>query len=130
MFKKNKIKIEDMKIDITIKNNKFHNLSKKNENIIFSLMKNKYKKEILDLKNSIEILEYNKMITNKRYNDELQTHKLKINSINKCQICFDNNLEVVSIPCGHMFCRNCINNSPTCHFCRKKIDNLQHIFFS
>lgn len=41
-----------------------------------------------------------------------------------CQICFDEVINAVLVPCGHSLCRGCAEheNVDTCPFCRKKIE--------
>ena len=34
----------------------------------------------------------------------------QLNNI-KCQICYDTDIDTLIIPCGHTFCRKCIENS-------------------
>ena len=110
-------------LNIQISDNKIVDLDKKDENILINCLRNKYKKEINDYKNTLEILEYNKLIRKKDFDD------YKINNLNKCQICYDSDIDTLIIPCGHTFCRKCIEKFTVCHYCRNEIDKLQKVIF-
>ena len=37
-----------------------------------------------------------------------------------CPVCFDGGSSCVLIPCGHIFCRNCVSKVALCPICRRK----------
>ncbi len=49
-----------------------------------------------------------------------------------CEICCDRAKEVVLVPCGHTFCRQCANKvmrgGKRCPFCRKAIAQTMKVF--
>ena len=131
-------KLINYKIVLNISNNNIKNLKKNEEKILFNSLKRKYKNEINLLKNTIEILEYNKIIKKKelentfkektKFTENIEQEIKK--SINYCQICFDNKINTVIVPCGHTFCYDCIKTSKICYFCRGEIKHLQNIIYS
>ncbi len=47
-----------------------------------------------------------------------------------CQICYDQQLSMVFLPCGHsMSCPSCATALTTCPLCRKRIDATVRAFF-
>lgn len=131
-------KIINKKIILDIENNNIKKLDKGDEKIIFKCLKNKYKNEINTLKNTIEILEYNKIIKKKELTDTCNQKNKFIENIelemkkhlNYCQICFDNKINTVIVPCGHTYCDKCIQSTKICFFCRGEIKHLQNIIYS
>ena len=47
----------------------------------------------------------------------------------ECAICMENKVEYVTIPCGHLYCGKCINNIEECFYCRKRITQIQKMYF-
>ncbi len=82
--------------------------------------------------NSRLIIENNILI---KIINELKTenNKLKLDvkektQNSKCSICFENDLNICCIPCGHTYCDNCIKNSNKCYICRDTIIRTHKIF--
>lgn len=131
-------KVINKNINIEIINNKPKKISNEDEQIIYNLLKNKYKKKINEQKKILEILEYNKIIKQKELEDRFKNISIDIENqqkeikkkLNYCQICFDNDIDTVLVPCGHSYCNECIKNSNACFFCRANISKKQHIIFS
>lgn len=49
----------------------------------------------------------------------------------KCKICFDKDIGIVFIPCGHqMACASCASCLHSCPICRKSIVNCIRTFFA
>lgn len=131
-------KVINKNINIEIINNKPRKISSEDEQIIYNLLKNKYKKKINEQKKILEILEYNKIIKQKELEDQYKNISIDIENqqkeikkkLNYCQICFDNDINTVLVPCGHSYCSECIKDSNICFFCRANISKKQHIIFS
>ena len=103
-------------------------------------------KEINELDNVIKSLKYKKIIMlketdndNKNYNDYLMLQNENKNLLKKyeniidlyiCKICFENKPDICLIPCGHIFCKNCLDNSDECYMCRKHILKKQQMFLN
>jgi len=47
-----------------------------------------------------------------------------------CSICCENKIDTALIPCGHLFCNNCVKGASNCFFCRKNISQQQKIFLN
>ena len=130
-------KIINKNILIEIKNNIWNNISSSEEITLFNCFRKKYKKKILELKNILDLLEYNVIIKQKNINAQLnlneeyllyQKNEIKKN-LNCCVICYDNKIDTVLVPCGHLFCNKCIENSSECYFCRSNIQIKQHMIY-
>ena len=50
------------------------------------------------------------------------------NSKFECNICFENDIESVCVPCGHTFCSKCINGNE-CYICRLFINSKLKLYF-
>ena len=49
-----------------------------------------------------------------------------------CQICLENQIEYFIDPCGHTICKKCAEktlNTPNCHYCRTKKNELKKLFY-
>lgn len=61
-------------------------------------------------------------------------HKLKdekqlLSDQRLCKICYNEELQVLPIPCGHFSsCRNCASKTLQCPVCRKRIEKLESAF--
>lgn len=61
-------------------------------------------------------------------------HKLKdekqlLSDQRLCKICYNEELQVLPIPCGHLTsCRGCASNTHECPVCRKRIEKLESAF--
>jgi hypothetical protein len=131
-------KIISKNLSVEIKNNSFIKLPASDEKLLFSCLKNKYKKQINEYKNILEVMEYNKIIRSKEFQEKTYNNNLVIlnqekdikKNLNFCQICFDNKIDTVIVPCGHLFCLKCIESSNQCYFCRGTIEKKQRIIYS
>ena len=56
----------------------------------------------------------------------------KDNANNKklCPVCFDKEVDMAMIPCGHTCCAGCLNQTSSCMQCRSKIQSKVKLFFS
>jgi len=58
---------------------------------------------------------------------QVQDELLKMKAAFQCQICFQNDVDQILIPCGHLLCTSCKSNlrslRPTCPFCRERFNN-------
>ena len=51
-------------------------------------------------------------------------------NIPKCSICYENNCNIVIIPCGHVCaCSNCASNITLCPMCRGDCVRKQPLYF-
>lgn len=61
-------------------------------------------------------------------------HKLKdekqlLSDQRLCKICYNEDIQVLPIPCGHLTsCRGCASNTHECPVCRKRIEKLESAF--
>lgn len=111
--------------------------------------------EILILKENIEFLnkeieelkikeeDLNEEINNLDYSNEVhKIEKIKLMSIEtikeeikdealKCKICYNNDINTC-LECGHIFCKECVNNVTTCPTCRIefKTENNRILFIN
>ena len=75
-----------------------------------------------------------KMIINRNniINDlkiQLEEKNKIINETNKCSICLDNTISYCCVPCGHVYCYDCIDKTNYCYICRGIIRNKIKLFF-
>ena len=83
----------------TINENELEKLIENNKNLIFKKLK----------QNMLEELEtLDKLV--KQYESKLSILKKKSSNILECSICFERNFNYCAIPCGHLYCVNCIEN--------------------
>ena len=66
-------------------------------------------------------------------NSEELIHKIKkygniIHSL-ECSICMDNISDNILLPCGHLFCSNCLNQFTQCPTCRVHILSKSKLYF-
>lgn len=47
-----------------------------------------------------------------------------------CKICFDNERDVVILPCGHVTCAQCALATLQCPFCRTTINGVKKLYFN
>ena len=120
-------------IEIIVKNGKLANSQSTNISKVLSLVKKRKINYINELSKSIEILKYNQLIEFKKL-DELNcyiTHReTELKNRYNCKICFDSHISTVLIPCGHMYCSNCVENITNCYYCRQQIEKKQKLYFS
>ena len=84
------------------------------------LLNENYAKQLLDIYNKFYIKHLN-------YVNQLKS----INCLNNkpiCNICIQNEINTVLLPCGHTFCNNCTNIMSRCGLCREPINNIKKIF--
>lgn len=59
---------------------------------------------------------------------EIEELKKEIQAQKKCKICYEDNICIVLLPCGHMCCSVCASKIQTCFMCRRMIDSRQKCF--
>ena len=78
---------------------------------------------------SIYICIYNllfeSIFDNDNDNDNENTY---YNNNNICPICFENKINICCIPCGHTYCKKCIECSNNCFICRSNINKIIKIY--
>lgn len=133
MFKllgKSKSKIDrDITLHIT-SDDKITNLDKINMKLIYLNLKHQYLEEISALQHAISNMKTTLLYQNLKKNSIDLDYKKNNYKDMTCQICFDKNISRVLIPCGHLYCEQCIDNSYECFFCRKSISKIQPMYFS
>lgn len=97
--------INDLKIELENKNKIIYDLTIENKDI--------------NLIHKIQLEDKNKII-----NDLT----IKYNETNKCFICLDNTISHCCVPCGHIYCSDCINKTNNCYICRGIIRNKIKLF--
>jgi len=116
----------------------FIDYNNKMKEIYNNWLNNYYVPTIEKLSNNIDDLEL-------KINNFRKLFIMTINEITKtneitnkklCPICFDNEVDMTAIPCGHTFCNNCIITSGTyytnikkCLTCRNPSEKYIKIFF-
>ncbi|KYN26823.1 Apoptosis 1 inhibitor [Trachymyrmex cornetzi] len=61
---------------------------------------------------------------------KIQGDKPCNNDATLCKICFNRELQIAFIPCGHLLaCAECASNMKTCGICRKDIDIAVQVYF-
>ncbi|XP_014217110.1 baculoviral IAP repeat-containing protein 3 isoform X2 [Copidosoma floridanum] len=61
----------------------------------------------------------------------LPTEKKPMDDARACKICYNEELGIVFLPCGHIVaCIKCAPDMTTCAVCRKKVDMIVRAFFS
>ena len=133
MFKilsKSKPKIDrDITLHIT-SDDKITNLDKMNMKLIYLNLKQQYLEELKALHHAISNMKTTILYQNLKKNSlDLDNKKNNYKDMT-CQICFDKSISRLLIPCGHMYCEQCIDNNFECYFCRKSIEKIQPIYFS
>ena len=118
--------INDLKIELENKNKIIHNLTIENKDINF------IHKIQLEDKNKI-IHEQQLTLINK--NKDINILKIQLekkfnnDEINKCSICLDNTISHCCVPCGHIYCYDCIKKTNNCYICRSIIRNKIKLYF-
>lgn len=60
---------------------------------------------------------------------KLKNEKQLLSDQRLCKICYNEELQVLPIPCGHFTsCRNCASKTLQCPVCRKRIEKLESAF--
>jgi len=47
----------------------------------------------------------------------------------ECTICMENRVNCVLIPCGHVYCSDCVQSSNICPHCRTEFTQVQKLYF-
>jgi hypothetical protein len=125
------------KIDSNIEKKIYGVLKKKrinelnNLNFAIESLKSNY---AIEKKNLDELLKIKKNLTlflKQNESDYISNIKKQINPDLLCNICYENRINLVLNPCGHIFCDNCFKNSEkTCYICRKCVVNSIKIFIN
>jgi len=101
---------------------------------------NYYNPNVVKLENDIKIIEiklekFQKLFINIINN--LIKNKDDIKNKKMCSICFDNEINMCAVPCGHTCCNKCVVLSRTnvninnrCLSCRNPIENYIKLYFS
>ena len=100
--------------------------------------------ELKDKFKDLALEAYNSKINNKKFKDMLYIYHLMLdlhkkniealkdinlfNSKPLCPLCFQNMINYVIIPCGHTFCKNCLDRCANCGVCRGTITTIQQIY--
>ena len=103
----------------TLNKNIFHlqtieNNTKKNLDIM-EMKKNDYEK-------SFEKIE---KVIKKRKQEYLKTK-----DVMECSICMERKVDCVLVPCGHLYCSQCIVGFEQCPHCRSVPKKIQKLFFT
>ena len=51
-----------------------------------------------------------------------------LNNVSLCPLCFQDHIDHVILPCGHTFCKKCVDRCVNCGVCRGNINKKQKIF--
>lgn len=54
----------------------------------------------------------------------------EINSKTTCKVCYDEDVDIALVPCGHTVCKNCFTALDKCHVCRKPIEGYVRLYMS
>lgn len=87
---------------------------------------------------------YKSKLNNGKFKDKLyiyrlmlEKHKINIaalkeinilNNVSLCPLCFQNPINYTVIPCGHTFCKTCLDKCQNCGVCRGEITCCQKIY--
>tara|TARA_B100001123_G_C14577323_1_gene736706 strand:- start:3 stop:422 length:420 start_codon:yes stop_codon:yes gene_type:complete len=104
-------------------------LGKNDLEILYKCLKNEKIEELESLDYAINNLN-TKLIANK---NDIKTNLVNLeNNIKgkyECSICFENPKQIMFIPCGHSFCRECsLKFVDECCICRQRIEKRQNIY--
>lgn len=106
-------------------NKKLLYINKNQNKIINDLETMHYSPKLLEIRqNIINALKIQLEDKNKIINDLT----IKYNETNKCFICLDNSISYCCVPCGHIYCSDCINKTNNCYICRGIIRNKIKLF--
>jgi hypothetical protein len=122
MFKSRKIEPETINttIVINIKNGITSELNKEEKQIVYKCLSYTKQKKLIDLDNAIKFQSIKHIIDKKDAYSEVEYC---------CKICVENPINVVCIPCGHLFCYKCLSLNPkVCHFCRQTITSTMNVY--
>ena len=54
----------------------------------------------------------------------------KCKDIMECSICMERKVDCVLVPCGHLYCSQCIVGFEVCPYCRNPPQKIQKLFFT
>lgn len=54
---------------------------------------------------------------------------LKTKDVMECTICMERKVDCVLIPCGHLYCLECVKGLRECPHCRSKYNQIQKLYF-
>lgn len=103
--------------------NKFSILLKIQQEIEEDLTEN-FSKHIINLQK-----ESNKCKKKLRHLSTFYNLSKKLDYGYTCPICYNKEISMICVPCGHSFCSGCLQ-AGYCYLCRTKIEKKQPIFFS
>jgi sacsin len=80
--------------------------------------------ENIRLQKRLEQVEEARRVAISQIDEAMQEKKDALDSL-VCAICLEHNVDRVLIPCGHIFCSDCVHKfpRPTCPICRQEITN-------
>ena len=91
-------------------------------------LENRKTKDISSLENSknkiIDGIEKMETIINKRKKEYQKTKDTM-----ECNICMERKINCVLVPCGHIYCSDCVVSSNICPHCRTPYTDIQKLFF-
>ncbi len=87
-----------------------------------------YKEKINDSEFQDKHYIYRYMLSKHRQNIKSLKDLNLLNNKSNCPLCFKNNIDHVILPCGHTFCKICLDKCNLCGVCRGKIEKIQKIF--
>lgn len=112
--------------------------SKNDKKIILEILKKNSLNELKSLTESIQFINTRQLLEKKKLDDlidqqeqifsAIKSRIKKENSKFECNICFENDIEYVCIPCGHTFCSKCLNGME-CYICRSPIQSKIKLYF-
>lgn len=126
------------KIDDIVEKNNYWNIQNIKD-AIFS-MKDEYKNSLIEsflnivmsIKIETEKLTHiNKLINS--YRNTIQLFDINNKFIKgNCTICYENEVNICLVPCGHSFCKKCTNKSNTnkCYICNQRYTSKNKLFLS
>jgi hypothetical protein len=134
-----------LEITLDINDGEINFRSKNEKKIILEILKKNSLNELKSLTESIQFMNTRQLVEKKRLDDLinqqdeilnkqdeiLNSIKSKIkkeNSKYECNICFENEIEYVCVPCGHTFCSKCLNGNE-CYICRSPIQSKVKLYF-
>ena len=143
-FKKNDIE-KELEI-LEFLENKFKNIDSDLKTKIYGILKNKELTELRDINFAIENLRTTYIVERKNIdkllhvkdnihnylknvkNEYVSKLEKDINPELQCQICFENRLDIVLNPCGHMFCLKCFKDNKIFFNFRKEVTSIIKVY--
>lgn len=146
-LKKKEKKNDDIDLVIVLDKTRIEidNLDRKTEKFLYNRFKQKYVKELENLKYAIDNTSIKLLNETKKLEDlcnETQNlsgylenvkeeflEKCRKNSNTICCICMENIVNLVLVPCGHVMCSNCFKSyNIECYKCRNRIVSCQKVY--